>query len=134
MENNESPEQRIGRWNMEVAAFQRAGNIKEGVELADKAFFAALLELPEGHFLRAQGARNRGIMQFMAGDEKEAVKTLVAASHLYQQTLKACIARQQELERAGDLRGAQKAAEQRLEMSRNIEELRKMLSGSAANG
>src|SRR6516164_4403497 len=61
-------EQRIAQMNIDVAAFQRAGKIQEGVALADEAFFAALEELPSGHFLRAQSARNRAIMQFMSGN------------------------------------------------------------------
>ena len=130
MGNPETPEERIRRLNQEVAALQRAGKVAEGVKLADQAFFAAIEELPEGHFLRAQSARNRGIMYQMSGDNAEAYKTLLVALDWYGKSRELCIARLKQLESAGDLRGAKSAAQERLELTRSIEQLQALLFGA----
>lgn len=126
-------EQRISRLNHDVAAYQRAGKIEEGVELADEAFFAALKELPEGHLLRAQSARNRGIMQQMSGNIDEAFKTLFVAIDFYQKTLQACIERRQELENSGNFQGALAASNDQLQLARTIEQLQQVLFGDQAH-
>jgi hypothetical protein len=127
-------EQRIAQMNIDVAAFQRAGKIQEGVALADEAFFAALQELPDGHFLRAQSARNRAIMQFMSGDQEEAAKTLFVALNCYQKTLAACIERRQQLEASGKLKEAMQAAQEQTRLARAVEEIQHSLFGDQPRG
>jgi tetratricopeptide (TPR) repeat protein len=125
----QSPEERISKMNRQVAEYQRAGLIEKGVELADEAFFAALEELPEGHFLRAQSARNRGIMYQMAGNQEEAFKTLFVAFDFYQKALEQCVVRRERLESDGDLRRAKEAAEEQVRLARDLEQLRQVLGG-----
>jgi hypothetical protein len=133
MDTTQSVEQRVAKMNQDVAAYQRASKIEEGVALADEAFFTALRELPEGHFLRAQSARNRGIMQQMSGNVKEAVKTFVVALDFYKKTLQACALRRQELETDGQLEEALKLAKQQTDLARNIEQLQTILFGDQAH-
>jgi tetratricopeptide (TPR) repeat protein len=127
VDTTESVEQRIAQMNQEVAAYQRANKIEEGVKLADEAFFTALRELPDGHFLRAQSARNRGIMQQMAGNNEEAVKTLVVALDFYQKTSQTYTARRQELEKSGHVEEALQVAREQTDIARNIEHLQEIL-------
>jgi hypothetical protein len=89
MQDNQSVEQRIANMNRDVAAFQRAGKIREGVELADEAFFAVLREHPDGNLIRCQSIRNRAIMQQMSGDVGEAAKTFFVALSCYKKPFEA---------------------------------------------
>lgn len=134
MEASEPIEQQIARMNQQVAAYQRAGNIKEGVALADEAFFTAVRELPEAHFLRAQSARNRGIMQQMSGNIAEAAKTFVVALDFYKKTLDACAQRRRELDSSGKLQEAMEAAKEQTTLARAIEQLQHVLFGGGAHG
>jgi hypothetical protein len=131
MGTHEDAVQRIARMNQEVSALQRAGRIEEGTSLADEAFFAALHELPEGHSLRAQSARNRGIMQWMSGNMEEAFKTLVVAIDFYGKAVETCRRRRQEREEAGDLEGAARIAEEQTSLAEALEQLRSNVFGGA---
>jgi hypothetical protein len=133
MSSNPSAEQRIADMNQEVAAYQRAGKIEEGVKLADEAFFSALKELPEGHFLRAQSARNRGIMQFMNGNNEEAIKTSLVALDFYGKTLQATTRRREELENSGKYLEALAEAKEEAKLARTIEQLQQTLFGDKAD-
>jgi hypothetical protein len=129
MDDNQSVEQRIAKMNRDVAAFQRAGKIKEGVELADEAFFTALSELPDGNFIRCQSIRNRAIMQQMSGDMAEAAKTFLVALSCYKRTLKACARRREELEKSGKIPDALQAAKEQASLARTVEKLQHTLFG-----
>ena len=129
MEAHEDAEQRIARLNQDVAQLQRAGQIEEGASLADEAFFTALRELPEGHFLRAQSARNRGIMQAMSGNPQEALKTFIVAVDFYAKAVEACRRRRQDREDAGDLEGAARIASEQASLAEALEQLKTNVFG-----
>jgi tetratricopeptide (TPR) repeat protein len=134
MDSKSSPDRRITELNKRVAALQREGRIKEGVALADEAFFTALEDLPEGHFLRAQSARNRGIMQFMAGNAEEALKTIVVAISFYEQTHEALRKRREELEGAGQIQEALSVAQEQATVVATLEQLRETVTGDRGKG
>jgi len=126
---HEQAVQHIMQLNQRVAGLQHAGKIEEGTALADQAFFAALESLPEGHALRAQAARNRGIMQSMSGNMDEAMKTFIVAIDCYAKSVEAAKRLREELEAAGDLQAAAAIAKEQALLTEAHRQLRTNVFG-----